>query len=172
MQALSYSRYYYSAPLSDDAYYSGMSDIDWSKRSAGYDNWISPAYGFSSMADHDWGWKKRSGDDSNQEAEEEEDEAEEGGDDDVALAVASPSRSRYGNFFNSYDPYRWQRYYRPYQPPKASAPSTSSHVRRSPIALASRSYGASSYRSNPVRDNSYNYVGMADMDWGWKKRKR
>ena len=36
--------------------YSAMSDIDWSKR----DNWISPAYQFSSMADTDWGWKKRS----------------------------------------------------------------------------------------------------------------
>ncbi len=47
------------APLSSDAYYSAMSDIDWSKR-GGADNWISPAYGYSSMADHDWGWKKRS----------------------------------------------------------------------------------------------------------------
>lgn len=36
-----------------------MSDIDWAKR---YDNWISPAYGYHSMADTDWGWKKRSGD--------------------------------------------------------------------------------------------------------------
>ncbi|TRY79176.1 hypothetical protein TCAL_16106 [Tigriopus californicus] len=37
--------------------YSSMSDVDWAKR--GYDNWISPAYGYASMADSDWGWKKR-----------------------------------------------------------------------------------------------------------------
>ena len=36
-----------------------MDTIDWDKWS-GYNNWISPAYGYSSMADTDRGWKKRS----------------------------------------------------------------------------------------------------------------
>ena len=37
-----------------------MADTDWGKRSAAYDPWASLG-----MADADWGWKKRSGDDTN-----------------------------------------------------------------------------------------------------------
>ena len=54
--------------------YASMGDIDWAKRSA-YDNWISPKYTFSSMADYDWGWKKRGDADvvvKDEEAKEEE----------------------------------------------------------------------------------------------------
>jgi hypothetical protein len=34
-----------------------MSDIDWRKR--GLDNWVLPKYASGSMADADWGWRKR-----------------------------------------------------------------------------------------------------------------
>ena len=40
--------------------YASMADTDWGKRSSAYDPWASLG-----MADADWGWKKRSGDDTN-----------------------------------------------------------------------------------------------------------
>ncbi len=131
-----------------------MSDIDWSKRSA-FD-------GYSSMADHDWGWKKRAVAPDNDDNNDDQDGA---------------SRGYYFNkrdLLSSYDPALWQRYYRPYSSYSAPSDDSSSSA---PIALASRSYGTSyrpsTYRRSSITSpNNYNYVGMADLDWGWKKRKR
>ena len=121
-----------------------MSDIDWGKRS-GYDNWISPAYGYHSMADSDWGWKKRGAPAAPAAAAEGEDESSE---DDGAAAVAArgPSTASLLSRYYKQQASRYPSYlYRPYV----------SASRRSPRVS---------------RDRQYGFHSMADSDWGWKKR--
>merc|ERR1711997_427941 len=61
----SYNPYRYNAqffPSINQDSYATMGDIDWSKRryaGGGSVSLMSPAWSFSSMADADWGWKKR-----------------------------------------------------------------------------------------------------------------
>jgi hypothetical protein len=132
--------------------YSSMGDLDWTKR-AGRDNGISPAYGYSSMADTDWGWKKRSMEDDS--------------DDDV-IAVDDETdvdkRSKYSN--NYYLPYKYRQphslastSYRGYAEPQSSIAAAAAAAEH---AISQRSRGG---------DRQYGYVSMADLDWGWKKKR-
>lgn len=117
------------------------------------------------MADSDWGWKKRSS--------------------------TSPDAELYNIYRNKKltDDY-WKRYgqsyYRPYsyQPSTGYQPYGSSNHRAglddpeprslpSVSSAAVESAAAPSPKANSLKNrNRYAYHSMADMDWGWKKRKR
>jgi len=170
----------------DTSAYTSMGDVDWTKRNgvgsarqfgdddgslkdkrAGglYRTWLSkvnkPAYQYHSMADTDWGWKKRA-------ALTDEDDHEQ------------PSGMYHNYLMKKARGYKHRPYYgyntRNY---------VSSRYRTSPYTSAVRS-------RNIKRPRQYNYhsimrdtpaigpigtvtkpnFGMADMDWGWKRKKR
>ena len=59
-----YNPSYFPKTTSDS--YSTMGDINWAKRANRYSgvlkSLMEPSYGYASMADANWGWKKRSDD--------------------------------------------------------------------------------------------------------------
>jgi len=150
----SYGGYYGGA----DAF-SSMGDVDWSKRSVGpahqfgsdsrgkrasglYRNWLSrqssPAYAYHSMADTDWGWKKRG-------IMSDEDDHE------------VPSSLYHNYLMKKARGYKHRPNY--------------GYSTRNYKYLVSPHTGASRPRS--IRQpRTYNYHSMADMDWGWKRKKR
>merc|ERR1712226_1761168 len=158
---------YYGGP---DAF-SSMGDVDWSKRSAVgaalrfgidgnhglskekrsrglYRSWLSrgnsPGYQYHSMADTDWGWKKR---------------AELTNEDDHERPI-----SLYQNYLKKKA--RGGYKHRPYYGYRSRHTSPYFSTRRaSPFASASRSRSIK-------RPQNYNYHSMADMDWGWKRKKK
>lgn len=64
----SYNPYAYNPsyfPKTDSDSYAAMGDINWAKRGYRHDilqSLMEPTYGYASMADANWGWKKRSDD--------------------------------------------------------------------------------------------------------------
>lgn len=141
--------------------YSSMGDIDWGKRS-GYDNWINPAYGYASMADTDWGWKKRA--DESSEEEEDSEPAEDDGELDKRSSKVLHSY---------YTPYKYRQPYAlassSYMPHKSQAEPQSS------INAAAAADSGVNQISRDIRSRNgnklYNYASMADMDWGWKRKR-
>jgi hypothetical protein len=150
----------------DTSAYTSMGDVDWTKRNGVgsarqfgdddgslkdkrarglYRTWLSkvnkPAYQYHSMADTDWGWKKRA-------ALTDEDDHEQ------------PSGMYHNYLMKKARGYKHRPYYgyntRNY---------VSSRYRTSPYTSAVRS-------RNIKRPRQYNYHSMADMDWGWKRKKR
>jgi len=150
----SYGGYYGGA----DAF-SSMGDVDWSKRSVGpahqfgsdskdkragglYRSWLSrqnsPAYAYHSMADTDWGWKKRG------ELTSEDDHE-------------GPTSLYHNYLMKKGRGYKHRPNY--------------GYSTRNYRYLISPHTGAS--RSRSIRQpRNYNYHSMADMDWGWKRKKR
>jgi len=139
--------------------FSSMGDVDWGKRSVGpahqfgsgnkdkrssglYRNWLSrqnsPAYAYHSMADTDWGWKKRG-------VMSDEDDHE------------VPSSLYHNYLMKKARGYKHRPNY--------------GYSTRNYKYLVSPHAGAS--RSRSIRQpRTYNYHSMADMDWGWKRKKR
>jgi len=150
----SYGGYYGGA----DAF-SSMGDVDWSKRSVGpahqfgsdskdkragglYRSWLSrqnsPAYAYHSMADTDWGWKKRGELTSKDDHE-------------------GPTSLYHNYLMKKGRGYKHRPNY--------------GYSTRNYRYLISPHTGAS--RSRSIRQpRNYNYHSMADMDWGWKRKKR
>jgi len=141
-----YNPYRYQASfvpsLSADAY-SSMGDIDWAKRS--YPRiFDSPALRFASMADAEWGWKKRA---VNSNFDDED------MDQDQDLAPLALKRG-----------YKSYKYRQPYMIARPS------HDIYNPYQAYAK-YGAISRpQTRKLGPRQYNYASMADMDWGWKKR--
>jgi len=141
----SYNPYSYNArfipeTVSPDAYAS-MGDIDWVKRSSRY-NWYTPnLYSYASMADADWGWKKRTDN-----------------------SIEEPVRDYLKRAANPYS-YHYK-YKQPYMRPR---PQKDPYQ---PYRAYSRFSGSISkpQTRNNLGERQYNYFGMADADWGWKKR--
>jgi len=145
--------------------YSAMGDVDWGKRGVGaarsfainednghnkdkrarglYRSWLSrgnaPAYQYHSMADTDWGWKKR-GVMSNE--------------DDHELP-----NGLYHNYLmkKARGGYKHRPYY--------GYSTRNYRYITSPYVSASRSRSVK-------RPRNSNFHSMADMDWGWKRKKR
>jgi len=136
----SYNPYAYNArfvpeTVGPDAYAS-MGDISWVKRNSRY-NWYTPnLYGYASMADADWGWKKR-----------------------TDTSIEEPVRDYLKRAANPYS-YHYK-YKQPYMRPR---PQKDPYQ---PYRAYSRFSGSI---SKPQTRNTMNYFGMADADWGWKKR--
>lgn len=145
--------------------FSSMGDVDWSKRSVGaarnfgidddnghntdkrarglYRSWLSrgnsPAYQYHSMADTDWGWRKR-GVISNEDDHE-------------------VPNGLYHNYLmkKARGGYKHRPYY--------GYSTRNYRYITNPYVSASRSRSVK-------RPQTSNYHSMADMDWGWKKKKR
>jgi len=187
----SYNPYAYNArfvpeTVGPDAYAS-MGDISWVKRNSRY-NWYTPnLYGYASMADADWGWKKR-----------------------TDTSIEEPVRDYLKRAANPYS-YHYK-YKQPYMRPRPQkdpyqhwtqqlkqwgkrANHPISYLKRAnhPISYLKRANHPISYLkraghptvfyqpyraysrfsgsiSKPQTRNTMNYFGMADADWGWKKR--
>jgi len=182
----SYNPYSYNArfipeTVSPDSYAS-MGDIDWVKRSSRY-NWYTPnLYSYASMADADWGWKKRT-DNSIEEPVR-----------DYLKRAANPYSYHY-KYKQPYmrprpqkDPYQhWTQQLRQWGK-RANHPISylkranhpMSYLKRAnhptvfyqPYRAYSRFSGSISkpQTRNNLGERQYNYFGMADADWGWKKR--
>lgn len=140
----SYNPYlYFSRPSSsysaDD--YSSMGDVNWAKRSRNpYSfNWMKPrSYAYHSMADADWGWKKRRDDSYDY--------------DPVAQALSEGSKR---------SPVRYSKTYKYSQPYMKARPNMDAKY---------SNYGVARPQTrNSLGERQYSF-GMADMDWGWKKR--
>jgi len=155
----SYNPYAYRpsffAPSINQDSYATMGDIDWSKRRShnsyggGSVSLMSPVWSFSSMADADWGWKKRK--DESLEEDEEEDTATPL-EDEIATSL---------DLKRSPLVYNWSsKYRRPYM--LARRPGRTIYPYR-----AYARYGQAIPRPE---GRQYSYASMADMDWGWKKR--
>jgi len=140
----SYNPYlYFSRPSSsysaDD--YSSMGDVNWAKRSLNpYSyNWMKPrSYAYHSMADADWGWKKRRDDSYDY--------------DPIAQALSEDSKR---------SPVRYSKTYKYSQPYMKARPNMDAKY---------SNYGVARPQTrNSLGERQYSF-GMADMDWGWKKR--
>jgi len=140
----SYNPYlYFSRPSSsysaDD--YSSMGDVNWAKRSRNpYSfNWVKPrSYAYHSMADADWGWKKRRDDSYDY--------------DPIAQALSEDSKR---------SPVRYSKTYKYKQPYMKARPNMDAKY---------SNYGVARPQTrNNLGERQYSF-GMADMDWGWKKR--
>lgn len=145
--------------------FSSMGDVDWGKRSGVgaarnfgvddndhntekrarglYHSWLSrgnrPAYQYHSMADTDWGWRKRG-------AVSDEDDHE------------RPNGLYHNYLRKKARGYKHRPYYGRYK-------SRNYNYLRSPYTSGVRSRSIK-------RPQNYNYRSMADMDWGWKRKKR
>jgi len=146
--------------------FSSMGDVDWSKRSVGpahqfgsdnkekrssglYRNWLSrqnsPAYAYHSMADTDWGWKKRG-------VMSDEDDHE------------VPSSLYHNYLMKKARGYKHR--------PNYGYSTRNYRYLTSPHASASRSRSIRQPRTYNYHRQQNPYFGMADMDWGWKRKKR
>lgn len=178
-------------PGSQQSHFAGMSDIDWGKRSSAYD-WINDdSYSFG-MGDQDWGWKKRSApaapalsdiEDNEEEtksdcqdSQTEDDDVDEPTTDDLdEFPRASRSSSpmfRDNTYFHKFRRndggfnYVPSFAYRPFKPIRKAASPTRSFTSKLSSASPSNGYSASASKTGG------GYSSMADMDWGWKKKKR
>lgn len=159
--------------------YTSMGDVDWGKRNLGstlgkrnvgsalrayrapYKRYESPAWGYSSMADSDWGWKKRT---------EEPDAAAELYNIYRNKKLGSDYWKRYGqsyyqpySTYNSYQPYRST-----YQAPVVAAVAPEPEPPRSASLTSAASPDSS---KNSIKNRKYAFHSMADMDWGWKRKR-
>lgn len=174
-------------PGSQQSHFAGMSDIDWGKRSSAYD-WINDdTYSFG-MGDQDWGWKKRSApatpvlSDIENEEETKDNQIED--EDDVEpteLEDEFPRSSRSASpmFRDNTYFHKFRRNdggfnyvpsfaYRPFKPIRKAASPAASRSFTSKLSSASPSSG---YAASASKTGN-GYSSMADMDWGWKKKKR
>jgi len=156
--------------------FTSMGDVDWGKRNLGstlgkrnvgsalrslrayrspYKRYESPAWAYSSMADTDWGWKKRS-----------EDPAAELYDIYRNNKLTSDYWKRYGQSY--YQPYSSYNSYQPYQS-LYQIPAETSQEDTAPRTASLK--GPVSKNSNVNKDRQYAFHSMADMDWGWKRKR-
>jgi len=138
-----YNPSYFPKTTSDS--YSTMGDINWAKRANRYSgvlkSLMEPSYGYASMADANWGWKKRSDDNLDEESPDVE-------------ALSAPKRG-------------FQRSYKYRQPYMRARPRAD---RIQPYQAYAR-YGAIARpQTRKLGDRQYAFYSMADAPWGWKKR--
>jgi len=164
-------RSYYGSP--DE--FSSMGDVDWGKRggissimgkrnvgavmrsyrSPSYKRYDSPAWAYSSMADTDWGWRKRS-------------------DDSASAAQELYNIYKNNHLTNDYWKRFGQTYYQPYTNRNnyygnTFQPSYTAHDTYGPRSSA-LSAGPKSESKLKSKDK-YAFHSMADMDWGWKRKR-
>jgi len=171
----SYNPYlYFSRPSSsysaDD--YSSMGDVNWAKRSLNpYSyNWMKPrSYAYHSMADADWGWKKRRDDSYDY--------------DPIAQALSEDSKRspvRYSKTYKYSQPYmkarpnmdaKYSKSVRTWFGKRAHPVIYLKGLKRanSPLTYYDNYGVARPQTRNSLGERQYSF-GMADMDWGWKKR--
>jgi hypothetical protein len=120
-----------------------MGDINWAKRGYRHDilqSLMEPTYGYASMADANWGWKKRSDDNA---------------DLPDAEALSTPKR---GFIQRSY------KYRQPYMRARPRAD------RIQPYQAYARYGAISRPQTRKLGNRQYSFYSMADAPWGWKKR--
>lgn len=158
------SRSFYGSPEE----FMSMGDIDWGKRNIGstlgkrnvgsalrtyrspYKRYESPAWAYSSMADTDWGWKKRSSDE----------------------AAAAELYNIYRNKKLTDD--YWKRYGQSYYQPYAYRPYNYEPEQPRSLAVAAPAAApapAPAPKTKSLKDRKYAFHSMADMDWGWKRKR-
>lgn len=156
----SYNPYAYNPsyfPKTDSDSYAAMGDINWAKRGYRHDilqSLMEPTYGYASMADANWGWKKRSDDNA---------------DLPDAEALSTPKRGFIQRSYKYRQPYmrarpradRIQRY---------AGKRGGSQTLIQPYQAYAR-YGAISRpQTRKLGNRQYSFYSMADAPWGWKKR--
>jgi len=144
----SYNPYAYNPsyfPKTDSDSYAAMGDINWAKRGYRHDilqSLMEPTYGYASMADANWGWKKRSDDNADYQSVPD------------VEALSTPKRGI-------------QRSYKYRQPYMRARPRAD---RIQPYQAYAR-YGAISRpQTRKLGNRQYAFYSMADAPWGWKKR--
>jgi len=155
----SYNPYAYNPsyfPKTDSDSYAAMGDINWAKRGYRHDilqSLMEPTYGYASMADANWGWKKRSDDNA---------------DLPDAEALSTPKRGFIQRSYKYRQPYmrarpradRIQRY---------AGKRGGSQTLIQPYQAYAR-YGAISRpQTRKLGNRQYSFYSMADAPWGWKK---
>ena len=126
-------------------------------------SFLLAAWKYASMADADWGWKKRA--------------ARPASAPDADLyslykknGVTSDFWKRYGqSFYQPYQPVSYSGYQDPYSSSYGS--SSYSQPRASPLTSASSAGGGGGGQRSANGDRQYSYHSMADMDWGWKRKR-
>ena len=101
------------------------------------------------MADADWGWKKRTSDSVN---------AKDLYDFYKTHKLASDYWKRFG-----------QPYYQPYYASRTAVPAYSYQAYS--YGLPKANSVKAQRTSNPNKEKQYSYHSMADMDWGWKRKR-